>query len=147
MRGDNIGREMNRFTVVGWPLTRSPQMDSNIDKIFLNIKCDANKSKENGLKHQSTTLNSFSFLFIYFCIILATVCHCCSINRQRYYAMPKHKYLFLKSFKRKGNSKLSFIGPKLIVMCAFLLCYDTDRNIDPDLEMLKKLNKIDFLSI
>ena len=122
----------------------STQVDNDIHKILLNTKFKVNTSKDYILK-LSVALNSFSILLLpFFCTLLATIGHCFSRSRHKKYFLPKHRYLFLKSFKQKRNSKLSFIGPKLILMCTFLLCHDADKNINTDLAKLEKLNKIDF---
>ena len=129
--------EVGRSTVGGWSQRGSAHMVNKNHKIFPSTRLEANPSKNYKHKQVPVILNRFSSLLLpFFCTLLATISHCFSRSRHKKYFPSKYRYQILKCFKQKTNSRLSFIGPKLFLMCGFLLFHSVDKNTNPDLAKL-----------
>ena len=131
--------------VVGWSGSGLVHMDNTTPFPITRLP-HLSFSKTCTEKQAHAPLN-FSFLLLPFlCTLLSTLSHCFSKSRHKRYFGSKYKYLILKSFRQRHFSKMSFIVPKLMLICAFLVSHKIDKNANPEITRLKKLNNCDFFS-
>ena len=131
------------LNVVGWSGSSLARGDNTTQKILpINqLLTDLNLSK-NFTEKEAQVPSNISFLLLPFlCALLSTVGHCFSKSKKKRHFDSKHKYLILKTFRPRSLPKITFILPKLMLVCAFLVSHLMDKNANLELNNLKKNRK------